>query len=235
MSTKSAAAALGEAFLKARDLDAPVNVRLAHYSKAVQQHLPPYADAVDRLVARLQQVGVAANAPAIGAAMPPFLLPDERGRLVSLDEVLSEGPAAIAFHRGHWCPFCRINARALAEVQNAVRSGGGQIVAITPERQKFIAQQKAEAGADYQILSDIYNGYALSLGLAIWLGDDIQRILSDFGRDLPLYQGDPSWFVPIPATFVVARDGMITARFIDPDYRRRMDIDDLRAALAAAV
>jgi peroxiredoxin len=74
------------------------------------------------------------------------------------------------------------------------------------------------------------NGYALSLNLAIWLGAEMQKMMA--GRqDLPAFQGNSSWMLPIPATFVVGRDGIIRARFVDPDYRKRMAVDDLLKAL----
>jgi peroxiredoxin len=74
------------------------------------------------------------------------------------------------------------------------------------------------------------NGYALSLNLAIWIGAEMQRMMA--GRqDLPSFQGNDSWMLPIPATFVVGTDGIIRARFVDPDYRNRMAIEDLLAAL----
>lgn len=78
------------------------------------------------------------------------------------------------------------------------------------------------------------NGYALSLNLAIWVGEEMQRILESGGRRVPDYQGNQAWVMPIPATFVVAQNGLITARFIDPDYRKRMTIEQLLAALKTA-
>jgi len=78
-----------------------------------------------------------ATAPQVGDAMPPFILPDESGRLVSLEAVLAKGPVAVTFHRGHWCPYCRISIHALAKVQEEIFAQGGQIVAIMPERQQF--------------------------------------------------------------------------------------------------
>ena len=128
----------------------------------------------------------------------------------------------------------KINSVALTEVHAEVAGGGAQIVAITPERQAFTALHVAEARAPYRILSDINNGYALSLNLAIWVGEEMMREMSAFGRDLEDYQGNPSWFLPIPATFVVKRDGTIAARFVDPDYRRRMDLSALLDAAARA-
>ena len=81
-------------------------------------------------------------------------------------------------------------------------------------------------------LTDVDNGYALSLNLAICLGPDLRDLLTQIGRVLPNYHGNDAWMLPIPATFVVGQDGLIKARFVDPDFRRRMDIDELIAALA---
>ena len=84
------------------------------------------------------------------------------------------------------------------------------------------------------VLTDIDNGYALSLNLAIWVGNEMQKILESGGRQLPDDQGNNAWVLPIPATFVIARDGTITARFIDPDFRKRVAVEDLLKALQDA-
>lgn len=225
---------LNSALNRARDMDAPVNNRLQAYADALREHHAPFAEAVDRLVVRLERTGAGSSAPDVGDAMPTFLLPDEQARLVSLEDLLAKGPAVVAFHRGHWCPYCRINTRALAEAQDRIQTSGAQIVAITPERQKFTAEHKSAAKADFRILTDMDNGYALSLNLAIWVGAEVQQFMAGLGRDLASYQGNPSWFLPIPATFVVATSGRISARFVDPDYRRRMDIDAIVEAAKAA-
>src|SRR5690349_12533377 len=105
--------ALDEALRQCRDMDAAVNDRLACYAQAVHRLTPDFAAAVDRLVERLAKAGAGAAAPQPGEPMPPFTLPDEAGRMVSLEELLKQGPVAVTFHRGHWCPYCRININAL--------------------------------------------------------------------------------------------------------------------------
>ena len=78
------------------------------------------------------------------------------------------------------------------------------------------------------------NGYALSLNLVFWVGMEMERMISAAGWDIPSYQGNTSWMLPIPATFVVDQDRRVKARFVDPDYRKRMAIDDLVMALRSA-
>ncbi len=223
-----------EAFEQARGLDAPLNERLATYAKSLRAINKPFAEAVDGLVARLKSTSAFAKAPKVGDAMPSFLLPDEAGRLVRLEDLLAQGPVAVTFARGHWCPYCRIAVSALADIADDAKAAGGQIVAIVPDRQQFAARLKQEAGAPFPILTDLDNGYALSLGLVFWVGEEMRALMLARGADPTKSQGNDSWFVPVPATFVVGRDGIIAARHVDPDYRHRMEIDAVLKALKAA-
>jgi peroxiredoxin len=221
-----------DAFKRIRSMDASLDEQLQTFSESVRKRRPEFAGAIDRLVERLRQSGAGESAPQPGEPMPPFILPDENGHMVSLQDLTAEGSVAVTFHRGHWCPYCRININALAQAHRKVSEEGGQIVAIMPDRQQFASEIKIKGELPFPILTDMDNGYALSLNLAIWVGDEIQKMMT--GRhDLPEYQGNNSWMLPIPATFVVGQDGLIKARFVDPDYRKRMAIDDLLAALRA--
>jgi peroxiredoxin len=221
---------LDAAFRRVRDLDVSVAEQLRAFADAGRQGNPDFAAAVDRLVERLRQYGAGESAPEPGDALPPFVLPDDAGRMVSLNELLTQGPVAVTFHRGHWCPYCRININALALAHQEITAEGGQIVAIMPDRQKFIANFRSEAKVPFPILTDMDNGYALSLNLTIWVGAELQKLMEG-RRNIPEFQGNSSWMLPIPATFVVGRDGRIRARFMDPDYRKRMAIADMLVAL----
>lgn len=234
MTAKSLSDALHEAYLQARDMDASLGERLQAFADAVRHLRPHFQDAVDKLVARLKEQGVGETAPMPGEPMPPFVLPDETGHLVSLDKLLDKGPVAITFHRGYWCPYCRINTRALAEAHDQIMAEGGQIAAIMPDREHFAAELKAEAYAPFPILTDFDNGYALSLNLAFWVGAEMQEMMCRAGWDISRSQGSDTWLLPVPATFVVDPKGVVRARFVDPDYRRRMAIEDLLAALKSA-
>lgn len=225
---------LEEAFEHARDLDAPLSARLESFADSVRMASPVFAEAVDRLVTRLNLNGSGATAPAVGDPMPPFMLPDDQGHLVTLEELLAKGPVALSFHRGHWCPYCRINTNALARAQCDVEPIGGQIVAITPDLQHFATALKSDAAAKpFPILTDVDNGYSLSLNLAIFVGLEMQKFMTSAGWDIAPYQGNDAWLLPIPATFIVGRDSIVRARYVDPDYRKRMAIDVIVDALRA--
>jgi len=223
--------ALREAFANARDLDGSLEERLASYSNAIRQLHPAYAQAVDDLVVRLSENDAGVAAPRPGEPMPPFLLPDETGRLVSLEELVSAEPVAVMFHRGHWCPWCRISLDALARANDDLVRRQGGVVVITPERAQLATAFKADALSPFPILMDVDNGYALLLNLAIWVGPDLEHLLTDLGRVLPDYQGNDAWMLPIPAAFVVDRDSIVRYRFLNPDFRHSVAIEQLVAAL----
>jgi len=155
--------------------------------------------------------------------MPPFILPDAAGRLVSLSSLLQDDPLVISFNRGHWCEYCAIQLAALSQAMSEIAARGASVVSIMPETGTFAAKIGADIIHAFPILSDFDNGYALDVGSVVWLGDSVRRLYQRDGLDIEHYQGNDMWFVPIPATFVVGGDGKIIKRYIDPDFRTRME------------
>jgi len=219
------------AFLEVRSSDLSLTDRLRVVADAARTHKPWYAEAIDDFAGRLRQVQVGSDAPKVGEPMPPFMLPDHEGQLVSLEQVLARGPAVIAFHRGHWCPFCRLSMIALAEIEQQLKPA--QIVAISTETQRYTRMLREQTGAMFPVLTDMDGAYAMSLSIAVMLDDKLANMISEAGWDVPLYQGGKEWLLPIPAVFVVKQDGTIAARHIDPDYRQRMEIDELLRCVSA--
>lgn len=212
-------------------MDAPLSDRLSALASDVRRLVPDFADVVERMIARLQAAGTGSEAPQPGEAMPDFLLPDESGRLHSLQDYTARGPVVVAFHRGHWCPYCRISATALAEAYPRIKRLGAELVAITPEVEKFNVELKTASGAPFPVLSDMDNAYAMMLNLAFYIGYENKQEMSASGLDITPFNDSDAWTLPIPATFVIGRDGLVKARFIDPDFRKRMDVEDILAAL----
>lgn len=223
--------ALAEAFRAIWQMDAPLNVRLQAYCAKLRVHAPQFAEAYDELVARLASGDFGSAAPAKGDRFPPFVLPSSQGGLTTLEELLSQGPVVLSFNRGHWCPLCRLELRSLAEHAEELSRFGAQLVAIIPDRLFAANKLAGESGGGLIVLSDIDNGLALSVGLALWLGDELKVLMCNRGLHLDVFQGNNGWFVPLPATYVIAQTGEVLACKVDPDFRTRMDMDDIIAAL----
>jgi peroxiredoxin len=219
---------------RCRNMDAPLAVRLQAFADDVRALSAEFGSVVDRMVARLKEAGTGEDAPKPGEPMPNFMLPDQHGHLVSLSELIENGPVAIAFHRGHWCPYCRINASALQAIHGGIKKLGAELVAITPELERFNAELATTVKAEFPVLSDMDNGYALLLNLAFYVPEEKQLAMKTAGWDVEPSQGNAFWTLPIPATFIVGKDGLVKYRFIDPDYRRRMDTSAILAGLKSA-
>ena len=233
MTTRAVAEALDQALARLMLDDATLAARLDRYAETLRELNQPFAEAVDRLVSRLQSVTAGNEAPKVGEVMPPFLLPDENGHLLALEELLAKGPLVVAFRRGHWCPYCQLSTEALARIQGPVADSGGSIVVICPENSAHARLLKWRSQAQFPILSDMDNGYALSLGIAIPVGEEMRDFMTRRGRNLATYQGNSAWLLPIPATFVLDRSGVIVMRHVDPDYRVRASVEDIVSRIRA--
>lgn len=222
---------LADAFEEICASEAPLNERLAAYAEKLRELNFPFAEAYDEVVARVLAGEVGQMAPAVGEPMPDFILPGKDGHLVSLDDVTQHGPAVISFNRGHWCSFCKIELRTIAEHHEEITAAGAAMVSIIPDRQQFAGPLHALTLGKIQILTDVDNGYALSLGLVMWIGEHLKALMKGRGYHLETFHGSDGWFIPLPATFVVDQSKIVLARFVDPDFRRRMEIDEILAAL----
>jgi peroxiredoxin len=231
--THPLADALEQAFQDVRDRDLSLGEKLQVIADLVRDRGPVFADAVDRFVARLEAARAGESAPQVGDQMPLFTMPDQDGNLVSLAKLLENGPVVVAIHRGHWCPYCRLNMVGLAEIEEAAKPA--QIVAMSSELQRYTRMLSEEAGGSFPFLTDVGGGYALSLNLAIWVDEGMSKMIEGAGWDAPVYQGGTGWILPIPAVFVIRQDGTIAARHVDPDYRRRMELDDLLSGVELAL
>jgi peroxiredoxin len=215
----------------ATDSDAPLGDKLEAYSRAVNHYLPDVAAAYDRLVDRISQNGAAEYAPAVRDELPDGVFPDTEGHLVRLTALFASGPLIVSFNRGAWCGYCCLELRALSEAYPEIRTLGGSAIAIVPESEEYARALKESCGLPFSVVVDHNLGYALSLGLVFWLGEELKDTYLKLGVDLGRFQGNGGWFLPIPATFVVGQDGRVLARFIDADFRRRMPIEEITRVL----
>lgn len=165
--------------------------------------------------------GITARAKQKGEIAPAFTLLNTAGEEISSDKLLSKGPLVINFYRGAWCPYCNLELKAFEDSMREIRGLGADLVSISPNIREKSAELSAENPFSFHILSDEGNGVARQFGLVFTLAEELRPIYRQFGIDLLEYDGNNSNELPMPATYVVGRDGVIVHAFVDADYTKR--------------
>ncbi|TAD90593.1 MAG: AhpC/TSA family protein [Alphaproteobacteria bacterium] len=188
---------------------------------------PERHQVLEDFVDRLRQGRVGSGALAVGDVFPPFLLADADARLVALDDLLADGPLVLTFYRGGWCPFCSLTLTALQTVADRLAASGAKVVAISPDVGDAPSETRRNRHLSFPVLSDADNGLALACGLMIRLPDPVCALYQSYGVDLVRLHGNPAWTLPVPGSFVIDREGIVRYAHIDPDFRRRLDIEQV--------
>jgi len=205
--------------------------RLLSYRRESSLRRPDFAKAYDELVERLNVIDRGEVGPQLGEAMPQFNLPDENGRLVTLTSLLRSGPVVISINRGHWCPYCKLDLRSLAEINGEIERLGARTITIMPDSAQFTEGYANRNSLPFPVLSDIDLGYSLSLDLIFWVGDQVRALYSQAGVELEKYQGNDAYFLPMASKFIVGRDGLVKARQVNIEFRERMEPEAIIAQL----
>lgn len=184
----------------------------------------PMHRATDELIAS----GAAERALKAGDRAPVFTLPDPDGNPVSAADLLAEGPLVVTFYRGIWCPYCNLDLQALQEALPEIQARGAHLLAISPQTPVNSRRSQRENKIAFPILSDHGNSVAESFGLRFRLPDYLADLYKNtFKNDLAVVNGEDSWTLPMPARYVIGRDGVIVYAEVNPDYTRRPDPSEL--------
>ncbi|MBN8952999.1 MULTISPECIES: peroxiredoxin-like family protein [unclassified Rhizobium] len=196
---------------------------------------PAVIETMRRATAELIASGAAKRALKAGDKMPGFTLLDPDGNPVSSADLLKHGPLVISFYRGVWCPYCNMELQALQAALPEFQALGASLVAISPQNPVNSRKSVRQNGLSFPILSDPHNDLAAAFGLRFELQDYLVELYKSLKNDLPSFNGDPSWTLPMPGRFVVGQDGTILYAEVNPDYTRRPDPEDMLPALRRAI
>jgi peroxiredoxin len=187
--------------------------------------------AYEETVATLNRNGFMPGVLAEEAQFPDFMLPNSEGRLVSLSGLLARGPVIVQFFRGEWCPYCRLMLDALVTALPEIEALGATLIALTPDTGAAAHDAKANHSAAFDVLSDVDCGVGLAAGVVFRLPPLYKARLITVGLDIPDRHGNQAWFLPIPAVFLLDRDGRVAWRFADVDFTHRAGPERIIAAL----
>ena len=211
-----------------------LTAQLKAQNDQARARLPQESLAVmDKATSTLAASGITDTSLPVGAAAPDFTLPGVNGEQVSLAKLLTDGPVVLAFYRGGWCPYCNLELRALQAALPDITAAGATLVAISPQLPDNSLSTAEKLELAFPVLSDVGNVVAREYGLVFSLPEDLRSVYDGFGIDLPAANGDQTFELPVPATFVIGRDGSVAWRFVDPDYTHRGDPADVITAIKA--
>ena len=176
---------------------------------------------------------ITANAKTAGETAHDFELNNVRGGKLSLGAALAEGPVVLSFYRGSWCPFCNLELNALQQRLSDIKSCGARLIAVSPELPDSSLSHAEKLELEFDVLSDPGNLIAERYGLIMTVHETLRPLYQQWGLDLPAANGDDSYRLPVPATYVIDRTATIRASHVDKDYTKRMEPDDIIEALKA--
>ena len=166
----------------------------------------------------------------VGGQAPEFALKDSSGKLVHSRDLLALGPLIIKFFRGRWCPYCVTELESWRDLYGRLREQGGLLVAISPQTQRQSDFMVGQHSLPFPVLSDPGNGIAEKFGLVYTIPDYHRDYYLSILVNLPFINGDKSWRLPLPATYVIGKDGKVVYAQAHADFRVRPEPDEALAA-----
>ncbi|MGH9497133.1 MAG: peroxiredoxin-like family protein [Candidatus Sulfotelmatobacter sp.] len=198
-----------------RDIYAERKVMIAKYVSAETQAIHEQA------VAELKQQNLAAKTLPVGAQAPTFELSDHDDKVVRSSDLLAEGKLVICFIRGRWCPFCVGQMEAMNLVLPQIEQAGASFVAVSPQTVKQSYFMHDQHKLRFALLSDAGNQVARQFALTYRVPTQQEAVYRRAFVNLPFTNGDESWELPIPATYIIERDGTILYASSNEDYTER--------------
>jgi len=213
----------------------PLREIFAERKETISKYVPPDVQAVhERTVAALKAQALAAHALAVGAQAPAFELSDHNGKHVSSAGLLSKDRLVVCFIRGRWCPFCVGQMEAMNYLASQISAAGASLVAISPQTEKQAYFMRDQHKLSFPMLVDAHNNVARQFGLVYRVPDEQQGLYRSTFVNLPFTNGDTSWELPIPATYVIERDGAILFASANEDYMERPEPLEILSVLERA-
>ncbi|MES0371276.1 MAG: peroxiredoxin-like family protein [Mariprofundaceae bacterium] len=175
----------------------------------------------------LKKSGLTKHAVKAGQHAPDFNLPELDGEVFRLSELTQSGSVVISFYRGAWCPYCNLEMQALQQALPDIEKAGGKLIAIAPELPEHAGEIREKGNLTFPLLHDWNNGISHEYGLVFTLPESLRPIYESFGIDLAASQGNDRFELPLPATYIVGRDGVIKYAYVNVDYTKRMEPSEI--------
>lgn len=174
----------------------------------------------------VEQTNIIESAFQVGQTAPDFTLNNALGNVISLNEILKQGPVVLTWYRGSWCPYCNLTLRSLQQTLPEIKAQGATLLTLTPEIPDESLSTKEKNELEFEVLSDVHNKVGKTYGIVFKLEENVAQAYQN-GFDLHAYNGDDSDELPMAATYIIDTNGIIKWAFLDADYRNRAEPSDI--------
>ncbi len=185
----------------------------------------------ERAVAELFATGIEDRILPVGAQAPAFALKDSNNKLVRSEDMLSVGPLVIKFFRGRWCPYCMTELETWRDLYGRLRERGALMVAIGPQTERQSDFMAGQHGLPFPVLFDPGNKVAEQFRLVYNVPDYHRKYYRSILVNIPFVNGDDTWRLPLPATYVIAKDRRVVFAEAHADFRVRPEPEAALATL----
>ena len=216
----------------AADQEGPVAAQLRTLAEESAEQTPEeIQELARRALADIAESGVTQSALKEGDPMPDFWLKDARGEDISSSDLLADGHVVLVFYRGGWCPYCNLYLQAWQEYLPQLEEAGAHLVAISAESVENSLDVEEKNALTYRVLSDGGYTVARSFGIVFDVPEELAALFEGNGLNLVDYYGTDKAALPLSATYVVSKDGVITYSFLEVDYKVRAEPAEVVAAV----
>lgn len=189
---------------------------------------PDFMEGVDAIIAQAKEFQEGKDAIKVDEKAPNFELPNAQGKLISLPNLLADGPVVITFYRGSWCPYCNLQLRALQAKLSEIHALGATLIAISPKIPDGSLTENEISNMEFTVLSDQEAKVASQYGVAWEVPEFLMKHMRvDRGLDLVKINNGNRNILPIPATFIIGKDGIVKWSYVNVDYRTRSEPEQI--------
>jgi peroxiredoxin len=211
-----------------------LSTQLSEFKTAFKQRAAPErVTMMEAATAALRASGIEERALKVGAQAPDLSLPDASGKSVRLQDLWQRGPLVLLFYRGGWCPYCNLELRAWQQKLGTLKQLDASLVAISPQLPDGSLSTAQKNELAYPVLSDSDLVAANAFGVSFTLPPELVALYSQVGNDLPVINGNGQWVLPVPASYVIDRQGRIAFAHVEADYRERAEPSEMLETVAA--
>lgn len=185
----------------------------------------------DKQIKELKDANFAEKGLQVGDKIPNVILPNAKGEQVNLNKILEDNFIVISFYRGGWCPYCNLELRTLQQYLPEFEKYNAKLIAISPEKPDNSLSTVEKNQLKFEVLTDINNQEAKKFGIVFEYPKYLEDTFNGFGLDLKKYNNSDKIELPLPATYVVDKEGVIQYAFADEDYTKRANPEEIVDAL----